>query len=188
MKHGGSFFLVLIFIFSSCAPTSGIKYDSESLAGYHMERGDSLEVTNQLSDAVFEYKLVAELYPRTSHYPKAVRNAAILYSNPANPSVNDNLSMYWFERYLTLPISRDERARTEVYVSMLNRLRGLRKELNRNTVTIDSLQTVSRRQSGDLATRNKRVQDLETELKQATVEMQRLRELDVRINRRKGGK
>ena len=174
--------------FAGCSFRTASDYDSETLAGYHMQRADSLEAANLLGEAAFEYKLVAELYPTTSHFPGAVRNTALLYSNPANPALDDSISLAWFEKYLTLPISREERTKAEIYVTMLSRITSLRNELNRKIVVIDSLQNSSRKQLGDLASRNRRIQDLEAELKQATVELQKLREVDVRINRRKAGK
>ncbi len=178
----------LMLALASCRPGSTIENIAEARAEYHMQLADSLESAFMLKEAALEYKLVAELYPNTSYYPAAVRNTALLYSNPANPGVDDSLSLHWFQTYLTLPISRDERVKAEIYVTMLKRINDLRKELNRRTAAIDSLQTFTRRQAGDLAARTKRVQELEAELKKTTLELERLREVDVRINRRKGGK
>ncbi len=178
----------LMLLLASCRPGSTIENVAEARAEYHMRLADSLESVQMLKEAALEYKLVAELYPTTSYYPAAVRNTALLYSNPANPAVDDSLSLQWFQTYLTLPISRDERVKAEIYVTMLKRINDLRRELNRRAAAVDSLQAIARRQSGDLAARAKRVQELEAELKKTTVELERLREVDVRINRRKGGK
>lgn len=180
--------LALMALLAACGHVPNADYNAENLARYHMERADSLEAASLLGEAAFEYKLVAELYPTTSHYPSAVRNTALLYSNPANPALDDSLALSWFQQYLALPISREERTKAEIYVTMLKRLTSLRKEINRKTATIDSLQNVARRQSADIAGRTKRMQEMENELKQATVELQRLREVDLRINRRRGGK
>lgn len=188
MRWGIVLFLSSVFLLAGCSYKSASDYDSETLAGYHMQRADSLEAANLLGDAAFEYKLVAELYPNTSHFPNAVRNTALLYSNPANPVLDDSLSLTWFQKYLTLSIPREERVKAEIYVTMLARLTALRKDLNRKTQALDSLQNIGRKQSGDLAARNKRIQELEAELKQSTVELQKLREVDVRISRRKSGK
>lgn len=173
---------------SACRTTSPVIVSSEDRAEYHMRVADSLEAASALREAALEYKLVAELYPTTSHYPNAVRNTALLYSNPANPAVDDSLSLQWFQTYLALPIPREEKVKAEIYVTMLQRINELRREMNRRESSIDSLQTLTRRQSGEIATRSKKVQDLEAELRKTTIELQNLREVDVRISKRKGGK
>jgi hypothetical protein len=188
MRGGHMLAAGLMLALVSCQPSSTIENSAELRAEYHMQLADSLEAAFMLKEAALEYKLVAELYPNTSYYPAAVRNTALLYSNPANPAVDDSLSLHWFQTYLTLPISRDERVKAEIYVTMLQRINGLRKELNRRAAAIDSLQMVTRKQAGDLAARTRRVQELEAELKKTTLELERLREVDVRISRRKGGK
>lgn len=188
MRAGHIVVAVVMLALASCRPGSTIENITEARAEYHMQLADSLESVFMLREAALEYKLVAELYPTTSYYPTAVRNTALLYSNPANPAVDDSLSLHWFQTYLTLPISREERVKAEIYVTMLKRITELRKELNRRTAAIDSLQAFTRKQSGDLAARAKRVQELEAELKKTTLELERLREVDVRISRRKGGK
>lgn len=188
MRWGKFYCAALTCIVAACGPSSNADYDAESRAEYHMNVADSLEASSSLREAALEYKLVAELYPKTSHYPNAVRNTALLYSSPSNPGVDDSLSLQWFQTYLTLGISREEKVKAEIYVTMLKRLTSLRKEINRRSGIIDSLQNVTRRQSGDLTSRNKRVQELETELKKTTFELEKLREVDVRINKRKGGR
>lgn len=171
---------------AGCAGSKVGDEDSERRAAYHMHLADSLEALNALQQAALEYRLVAELYPTTSHYPNAVRNTALLFSNPANPAMDDSVSLHWFKAYLDLPIQREERVKAEIYVTMLNRIMTLRTELNRRSGVIDSLNQLSRRQSTDSSARNKRIQDLEAELKKTNMELQNLREVDVRINRRKG--
>lgn len=180
--------LVILIVLGSCAPPPSEEESPEARAEYHMYLADSLESQMKLREAVQQYKLVAELYRNTSHYPAAVRNTALLYSNPANPSMDDSLSLHWFQTYLTLSIPREERVKAEIYVTMLKRITGLRRELNRRAATLDSLQSVVRKHSADLAARTKRLQELEAELKRTTTELERLREVDARINRRKGTK
>ncbi len=173
---------------ASCGPSSNADRDAEAGAEYHMRLADSLEAASALREAALEYRLVAELYPKSSHYPNAVRNTALLYSNPSNPAVDDSISLQWFRTYLTLSIGREERVKAEIYVTMLQRITLLRRELNRRATTNDSLQVIAKRQASDLLNKTKRLQEVEADLKQTTVELQRLREIDVRINRRKGSK
>lgn len=188
MKWGTLFVAALTLCFAACRTTSTADYDIESRAEYHMRMADSLETASSLREAALEYKLVAELYPKTSQYPNAVRNTALLYSNPSNPEIDDSLALQWFRTYLTLPIPRKERVKAEIYVAMLKRLTVLRNDINRRSAIIDSLQTVTRKQPIDFTGRSKRIQELEWELKQTKDELERLREVDIRINKRKGGK
>lgn len=180
--------LCAALVVGACKSGSNAEREAEERAEYHMQQADSLAARDLLKEATHEYKLVAELYAGTSHYPAAVRNVALLYSNPANPVVEDSVALRWFQTYLTLPISREEKVKAEVYVTMLKRITALQKETNRRMPSTDSLQTIIRRQSAELSSRSKRVQELETELTQTKMELQRLREVDVRINRRKGAK
>jgi hypothetical protein len=173
---------------AACGSGSNAEREAEERAEYHMRQADSLESRNMLKEATLEYKLVAELYPHTSVHPTAVRNVALLYSNAANPIVEDSIALRWFQTYLTLPIAREEKVKAEVYVTMLKRITALQKETSRRLPSTDSLQTIIRRQAAELSSRTKRVQELEAELNQTKTELQRLREVDVRINRRKGSK
>jgi hypothetical protein len=183
-----SLIIVAVCALASCRPSSNAERDAEGRAEYHMRVADSLESASALQEAALEYKLVAELYPKSSYYASAVRNTALLYSNPANPAVDDSLSLQWFQTYMTLPIGREERVKAEIYVTMLKRITSLRNELNRRLGASDSLQMVTKRMAADLQAKSKRLQDVEADLKQTTVELQRLRDIDVRINRRKGTK
>lgn len=178
-------FAALALGLAGCAGSYVGDEDSERRAAYHMHLADSLEAVNALQQAALEYRLVAELYPTTSHYPTAVRNTALLFSNPANPAMDDSVSLHWFTAYLELPIPREEKVEAEIYVTMLKRITILRSELNQRAGAIDSLTQLSRRQAADLSARTKRVQELEAELRKVNTELQNLREVDVRINRRK---
>jgi hypothetical protein len=153
-----------------------------------MHQADSLEAVKKLKDATNEYNLVTKLYPKTSHYPRAVRSAALLYSNPTNPAGDDSMALSLFQTYLTLPISREEKTKAEVYVIMLERITALQKETSRRIPSTDSLQTIIRRLANELGNRNKRIQDLESELSQTKTDLERLREVDIRINRRRNTK
>ena len=180
--------ILTMLLCAGCGPGASLRNDSETRAEYHMQLGDSLEIVNALREAALEYRLVAELYPTTTSYAEAVRKSAFLYSNPMNPARDDSVSLYWFRKYVSLPISREERTTAEIYVTMLERLTILRNEIKSNNIIVDSLQSVARRQVAELASKNKRIQDLEVDLKRTTTELQNLRDVDVRINKRKGGK
>lgn len=189
MKHARMFFpLVLAIGLAACGISSKSDYDAEARAEYHLRVADSLEAASALREATREYELVTKLYANTSSYPLAARNTALLYINPANPLSDDSLALHWFQTYLQFPVARDERVKADIYVTMLKRVTALRREVNRRGAVIDSLQTVARKQAGELAGKTKRLADLEAELKKASSELDKLREVDVRINKRKVGK
>ncbi|MBI5471629.1 MAG: hypothetical protein HY961_04730 [Ignavibacteriae bacterium] len=151
-----------------------------------MQLADSLERAQALREAALEYRLVAELYPTTSHYVEAVRKSALLHSSPSNPYRSDSTSLYWFRKYVSLPISREERSAAEVYVFMLEQMAIQQNSIKTIEMMVDSLQAALRKQSAELASKGKKVQDLEADLKRTTTELQNLRDVDVRINKRKG--
>ncbi|MBI4534841.1 MAG: hypothetical protein HY708_01095 [Ignavibacteriae bacterium] len=187
MRKGVVYVATLIAFLNGCKGTLG-ESDSESRAEYHMMLADSLETKRALREAVLEYKLVAELYPHTSYFPIAIRNTALLYSNPLNPAVDDSAALHWFEKYLDLAPSKEERTKAEIYVTMLRRITALQREISRRTGIADSLIVAARRLGIDLAARNRRILELEADLVKSNEELQKLREVDIRINQRKAKK
>ena len=71
-------------------------------------------------------------------------------------------------------------------VNLLKQVRDLRGTLADRNAVNDSLAALSKRQAGELltlSTRSKQIQSLEAELKKANEELQKLREVDVRISK-----
>lgn len=151
-----------------------------------MEMADSLETVSRLAEAVSEYLIVAEYYPESVHHAEAVRKAALLLSNPDNPSSDDSAAIVWFGRYTQLPVTAQDKEYARGYVLLLERIRVLDAEITKVQATYDSMETVNRRLgtgisrlNSDLTNRNKRLQELESELK-------KLREVDIRLSKTKG--
>ena len=174
--------LLVCFIAAGCSSLR-VDSDTEKRAEHHMALADSLEQALALDQATLEYQIVAELYPSSSAYPAAVRKTALLYMNPDNPVHNDSLALHWVSTYLALPAREPDRenARTESY--LLERIAALQRDLIRRTRIADSLYAVVWKQEGLLSSQTQQLQALQNELKQVRQELDRLKQVDVNINR-----
>jgi hypothetical protein len=150
------------------------------LAAFHMNIADSLERHMELRQAAAHYSFVAEEYPRSPEYRRAVRKAALLYSSELNPARNDSMALRWFTAYLALPMVRPEREDVQTSISLLREIRLLRGELAHRLQISDSIAVAAKRQ-GQLLTR--RIQDLEEELAQVQAELDKLKEIDLRLSK-----
>lgn len=180
-----SLFTLLLLLLAGCASVP-VDRDSEALAKLHMHVADSLARASRFQDAALEYGIVAELYPQTSFYPAALRDAAFLHLHPDNDSANDSTALYWFNAYLTAAPPSPERRTVEVCVHLLDRIRTLRQSLTLQKTVSDSLAAVAKRQTGEILTLSsqaKQAQGLEAELKKVNEELQKLREVDVRMSK-----
>ncbi len=175
--------LVAVFLYG-CTSSSTIS-DAEFQAHRHMARADTLERSFALREATTEYMIVAEHYTSTSVHPGAVRKTALLLSAPSNPAANDSASRYWLDTYLRLTQSPEEKQIIQMYLTMVDRVGELRDSLRREKFVADSLVAVARKQMGEVASRGRRVQELEAELEKASSELAKLKEIDVRISKSK---
>ena len=66
---------------------------------------------------------------------------------------------------------------------MVGRVKMLRDSLARVNALSDSIAFAVRKQANEATARGKRVQELEAELQQATDELKKLKEIDVRISK-----
>jgi len=173
--------VVMLFLAGCSGPP--IDRDAESRALRHMLLADTLQRASSLPEAMLEYDLVTELYPKTSYYPLAVRKTALLYANPGNPVANDSAALYWLGVYRQLSIPPDERQTIDLFQTLITKLMSLKREFSQETIVADSLAFVARRQSVDLTSRARRIQDLELQLQQANDELTKLKEVDVRLSR-----
>ncbi len=176
---------VLLLVLGGCK-TVTVESDSEARARQHMHLADSLESVSAYREAAFEYGIVAELYPHSSFYPAAARQAAFLHLHPDNDGANDSIALYWFHEYMKASPPSPERRAVEVCVSLLERIQALEGAIELQKATSDSLAAVTKRQAGEMLTlsgRAKQVQALEAELKKANEELEKLREVDVRVSK-----
>lgn len=160
--------------------------NAEIQAQRHMAVADTLERASAFKEATLEYTIVAERFPATSVHATAVRKAALLYSSPVNPVASDSISRYWLTTYLGLTQSPEEKQIIQMYLKMVDRVAWLRDSLARQRAIGDSLAVIARKQTGEASSRSKRIQELESELQQASGELKKLKEIDVRISKSRG--
>jgi hypothetical protein len=180
-KHDAVFLILLGVAVAGCM-TGLEETDADVRAWRHMLIADSLEHALAFSEAEFEYGLVMEHYISSRHYPSAIWRTALLHLRPDNPRRNDSTARYWLTTYRDESSSAEDRNIAHLLVFMLDRLDTLRSQLSRQTALTDSLSVITRSGSAELVARRKRIQELETELKQANDEVKRLREVDVRLH------
>jgi hypothetical protein len=185
MNHSAIIETLLLLVLAGCT-TVTVDRDSEARARSHIRLADSLESVSAFPEAALEYGIVAELYPHTSFYPTALRQAAFLHLHPDNGSANDSTALYWFKEYLRASSPSPERRSVEVCIHLLERIWTLRGSLARIKTANDSLTTVTRKQASEmvnLASQLRQAQSLEAELKKVHEELQKLREVDIRISK-----
>jgi len=176
--------LVLIAMLVVCSGCSSSSSDenSERRAEEHITLARALESDARWSEAVREYVIVAEHYPRTSHYQTAVRKVAILYSHPL---ANDSASLQWLRVYAGLPLSEETRDNVEAQIRLFERLDGLIQLIALRDSTVDSLATVVKDQQARLVTKSREIKDIELELSLTRQELEKLREIDIEVGREK---
>jgi hypothetical protein len=167
---------------AGCA-TTAVERESEVEARRQLELARTLETASQFREAAHEYSIVAEQFRGTTAYPVAVRKAACLYANPANPGRNDSTALRWLNTYLELPLSSQERENAQLLATLLERSRDQEGEILRQTAVSDSLTLLLKRQSTLLSSQAKRTQELEGELQTTAKELKKLKEVDVRISK-----
>jgi hypothetical protein len=166
----------------------GSNSDTESRAALHIAAADSLERVAQIREAVMEYSIVAEMYPMSSYYPLAVRKAALLSLTGEDIARGDSAALHWLTRYQALPLSKGEREAARTYEYLLGRIAAIRQELDRQIMVADSLAGAQKRQQAVLLLQTRRVQELEDELKTASSELTKLKEVDQRLSRTRNRK
>jgi hypothetical protein len=153
-----------------------------------MDRAAALENSSSYHEAVQEYVIVAERYASTIYYKSAVWKAAVLNIHPANSKIDTSAACFWLNVYLGLPLSLEEKQNATLYVAMIERMNGLQVQLSSLASERDKLLDVTRKQSGDIVTGAQRIEELEnelaqdrTELAQVRDELEKLKEVDVRM-------
>jgi hypothetical protein len=165
-----------------CAAILGDR-DAEAEARRELELAHVLEQAAELQKAAHEYSIVAHDFPQTSAYPTAARKAAYLYMNPLNPARNDSIARYWLSAYLQLSLSAQDKENAQVMLGLLGRFISQGELLTKQTASLDSLSQLTKRQAGALTTLQKRVSDMTEELQQTNTELQKLKEVDVRVSK-----
>lgn len=175
-------FVAICLVAGGCV-SSRVDSDTEGRAARHMALGDSLEQAYVLDQATLEYQIVAELYPASSAYPSAVRKASLLYLNPDNPIRNDSLALRWVSIYLGLPSQLPDREDARTEHLLLERIVALEQRFTHRRHAADSLTAIIRRQDTQLLNQAQQLQSLQNELRQVRQELDKLKQVDVQINR-----
>lgn len=181
--------ILLCGFFLSCG-SSGDNHSGDELARDHMSLGRAFESESRWNDAAMEYAIVGDLYPETSYYETAVRKAATLFSHPDNHSASDSMIFRWLREYSTLTLGEGERTLVESHISLLKDLRRTEQMLAALKETNDSLSTLIILQQEKIEAGAKRIRtlekDLEKKLAQTKDELEKLREIDMKVGREKG--
>jgi len=182
MERRNVIVIILCFFLAGCVSQfRGFKLESQARS--HMERAAMLEDSSSYHQAAQEYAIVAERYPSTSYYKGAVWKAALLNIHPANSKIDYSAALFWMKVYLGLSVSSKEKEDATLYVAMLERINGLQTELSSLASEKEKLLAVTRKQSSDIVTGTRRLEELEAELAQARDELKKMKEVDVRMQR-----
>ena len=177
--------LLEVLVLCSGCSSSLVDQDSEQRAKQHTRTGRALESASRWNEAAMEYAIVAELYPRTGFYEDAVRKAALLFSHPDNPARSDSTALHWFRVYEELPLSDPERHSVQLHVRAIEEMSALRGMLDHQTSITDSLSGSSKQQQQELMAQSKQIHELELEIAKLNEELDKLREIDMKVGRNK---
>jgi hypothetical protein len=182
MNNFLKFIWCILLTFVGC--TVSILTHEEQSAADIMKRADSLVAVSAIPEAIGHYYIITEQYSATRSYPEAVFKLGVLFCSRKNPWPNDSVALGWFHLYKTLPISRADSAYVDTYISLLERMNHANALLARHSTIVDSLSSLLTKNSNELLTHDKRIAELEAQIKQTNEELTKLREVDVHISKR----
>jgi hypothetical protein len=175
--------VVITLLLAGCSASRGDREEARQ----QLERARSLEAAGNLSDAAREYALTAERYPRYEWYPVAVRKAAILYASLPNPGRDDSVAVFWFRTLLGLDIPDAEKELVNLEIVTLERAQELSWRLRSQRESADSLHAVLKHLFSTVGVQSRQIEDLEEQVKKVAEELRQLKEIDVRLSKRKHG-
>ena len=203
---------IFIFFLGGCA---GLYqgYDAIWNAKRHMNEARELENSRDFHGAMIEYVYVAKNFPASNFYKTAIFKAAILSGRSDNPKRNLSTSLYWLNQYLELPLSEQEKESIQFLITLIkkdkqyqDRIAQLQKKLqnqrtliSQNNIEIavyEKLSEKQKRQIHLLQNRvssyeekiekwDKQIRHLQDEILKQQEALQRLKEIDVRIHKRR---
>lgn len=176
-------FVVCLFFTGCSAPV--VHINSESPALDHMRRAEALEDAQEYHQAAEEYAIVAESYTSTRHYKPAVRKIALLNIHPENSEADTSKAIHWLQIYLTLPLTPEEKESAQLHIAMLENINRLQAEIARQNENNNKLRTVTQKQSNKITADMQRMKELETELAQARIQLEEMKEVDLRMHTRR---
>ena len=204
-------FIIILFL-GGCA---GLYKDYEDFwtAKRHMNRALAMENSGQIHEAMLEYIFVARNFPASGFYKTAIFKAAMLSGRLDNPERDLYTSLYWLNQYLKLPLSDQEQESAQFMATLIeqnkqyqDRIVQLQIDLkNQKTVIsqynreINSLEKLSKNRNQQIRQlqkkidfyeeqikeHDKKIRQLEAEIYKTRDELKRLKEIDVRVHRRR---
>lgn len=174
------FFLLLMGCATALKPNF---FDMQ--AREHMKKASALVGEKAYQKAIDEYLMVAEKYPQSKYHHAAIQKAALLNLDPENPHPDLEKGLSLLQKYLTLPIRPKQRASAQMHIAMAKQIIQLKKELSRRTAEKNSLASIKHKQSNKLSIAEKRVKDLEKELARARIQLEEMKEVDLRMHTRR---
>lgn len=182
MERPNVIFIILCFLLAGCVSQfRGFKFESQARS--HMERAAALEESSSYHQAAQEYAIVAERYPSTSYYKRAVWRAALVNIHPDNSKIDCSAALFWLKVYLGLSLSSEEKEAAALYVAMLEHVDGLQAKFYSCIAEKEKLIAVTREQCRYKVTSTQRLKKLETKLAQVRDELKKMKEVDVRMQR-----
>lgn len=172
---------VMALLIAGC---SSARKAGEEMRG-EIERAQSAEASGDLAGAARAYALAAERHPKAEFFSLAARKAAILFSHPLNPSRSDSLALTWFRVLAEQPLPGPEQELVQLQIATLERSEMQADQIQRQREAADSLTVVTRRLSLTVANQSRQIQELELEVKRVSDELRQLKEIDVRLSRRR---
>jgi|WetSurMetagenome_2_1015567.scaffolds.fasta_scaffold305998_2 hypothetical protein len=142
----------------------------------------AFETGSDLRRAIYLYQMIATDNTRSPVTIEATRKAAVLTGSVRNPERSDSLSLQWFKKYLSLPITPAERENAELCISLLDRVLTQQRHGMYYAAKADSLQEVIRHLGTALVSQSQRVLELERETRNANAEVKRMKDIDVRLS------
>ena len=177
--------VIVVCVLAGCGSGSQVS-EMDYRAERHIRLAETFELNHNWREAILEYQIVADQFVSSTYYPEAVKNLAILNINPLNPFHNDSTGLRWLYVYLGLAPSSADQEDTQLHLGLVSQLVALRADIDRMTSSLDSLQQVLHKQTGELTQRTRQMQDLEAECRQLQSDLDRLKAVDKEIRKREG--
>lgn len=167
-----------------CVGCATVRPEREEMR-LQMERARALEAAGNLPEAAQQYAATANRFPGGEWSVLAIRKAAVLYAHPLNPERSDSASLHWFKRLPMDQIAVQERELLQIQISTLERSVAMTEQMGRQRETADSLLVIVHRVTSTAATQSRQIQDLDVQVKKLAEELRQLKEIDVRLSKRK---
>ncbi len=187
MLSARCYVIMWLFFLAGCATPSpaSLHFNNNRTARDLMEKAQALEDAKEYQKAIAEYMSLAEQYPQSAYYQTAIRKVAWLNLQPDYSEADPTVALHWLQVYLTLPISPEERQSEELRVIMLQQANRLKAKLSRYIQEKTDLQTTTKDQSTELSRARRRVEKLESKLAQARIQLEEMKEVDLRMHTRR---